>query len=103
MPGEPIFESRIAGDGDDQVVPTIQRSELQLVVQRRAGLEKPARLCLASVGIEHADLSGSGGEIGDLPHDEAAALGFIRGDYIQNRCGGADAAVEIADEAIRTV
>src|SRR5215467_3086407 len=98
MPGEPIFESRIAGDADDQVVPTIQRSELQLVVPRRAGLKKPARLCLASVGIQHADLSESGGEIADLPQDEAAALGFIGRDNIENRCGRADAAVEIADE-----
>ena len=46
---KPVFEGRVSGDFDDEVVPTMELIQRQLVFKRLARLEKP-RAQLACMG-----------------------------------------------------
>ncbi len=51
MTRQPVIESRVSGNGDDEIVPAIELIQHQLVYKRRVPMQNP-RAQVACIGIE---------------------------------------------------
>ena len=100
MTRKSVSESRVCGNGDDEIVPAEELSTRETLNKRPLWLKKACER-VPGIGIQHCDF-GSVADIGDCQVEcDAIGVAVVRGANKENGRAGADAAIEKTRDALR--